>query len=695
MDVYSGVFNSTKRGFKLKIFTQKMKTVCVATVLALGLSAHASAGERYIVQYDSNGQGLKKGLDVKVEGNGWFAVELDENGKRAISAKAGFKSIEVDQKRFPMSLYNDTAGNPNSEQVEPYGYSQSQADQLTLQPGQKVCVIDSGIAGAPGETGGYNDDFNWDEITGDNDPGTGYWYTDGGPHGTHVAGTIGAVDNGFGVIGMAPGVPMHIIKVFNDAGWGYSSDLAKAANLCGQAGATIISMSLGGGGANSTEENAFKTFTANGGLVIAAAGNDGNNVRSYPAGYKSVMMVGAVDADNLIADFSQFPSNTVTIRGGKKPTTETNDGYGVEVSAGGVGTLSTVPAGAGTISSLSADGDAYAASSMENQGSVSGDTYSFGLGDAIDTGADGKICVIERGVISFHDKVLNCEDSGGIGAIIYNNVPGMLYGTLGDPNSTIIPVVGAAQEDGPALEEASTASIAVGPSDYDYFSGTSMATPTVSGVAALVWSNHPGCSNEQVRAALKDTAEDQGAPGRDDYYGYGIIKAKAASDALTPVCGGITEPSGDPTASFSFTCTGLTCDFDARGSSGNIVSYEWSFGGTGVEASHTFAASGTYTVTVTVTDNEDKTASASRNVTVSDGSVNIVLTGTRDGTGRNITLNWYGASGANVDVYVNGNLNNSTANDGSVTYMVNKRASYTFKICETGSTTACSNDVNL
>ena len=683
----------------MKTFTHKIGTACAATLLFLGLSAHAGAGERYIVQYDSNGQGLKRGLDVKVEGDGWFAVELDENGKKAISGKAGFRSLEVDQKRFPMSLYNDTVGNPNLVQVKPYGYFQSQADQLTLQPGQKVCVIDSGIAGATGETGGYNDDFNWSAITGDNDPGTGDWFRDGGPHGTHVAGTIGAVDNGFGVIGMAPGVPMHIIKVFNDAGWGYSSDLAKAANLCGQAGATIISMSLGGGGASSTEENAFNTFTANGGLVIAAAGNDGNSVRSYPAGYKSVMMVGAVDADNLIADFSQFPSNTATIRGGRKPVTETHDGYGVEVSAGGVGTLSTVPAGVGTVSSLSADGVGYAASSMENQGNASGATFHFGLGDAIDSGAAEKICVIERGGITFHDKVLNCEGSGGIGAIIYNNVPGMLYGTLGDPNSTSIPVVGAAQEDGAALEAALTASIAIGPSDYDYFSGTSMATPTTSGVAALVWSNHPNCTNEQVRAALKATAEDQGSPGRDDYYGYGIIKAKAASNWLTPVCGGITEPSGDPTASFSYSCNGLDCSFDASGSrdsgQGSIDGYSWSFGATGVTANYTFPGSGTYAVTVTVTDNDGNTASATKNVTVSGGASNIVLTGTRDGTGRTVTLGWTGASGASVDVYVNGNFNNSTANDGSASYTVNKRASYTFKICETGSTSACSNDLTL
>ena len=130
----------------------------------------------------------------------------------------------------------------------------------------------------------------------------------GGPHGTHVAGTIGAAKNGSGVVGMAPGVPMHIIKVFNEDGWGYSSDLAVAAEKCAAAGANIINMSLGGGAPNSTEENAFKAFTQKGGLAIAAAGNSGNNVRSYPAGYSSVMMVGANDANDQIARIFAIPS---------------------------------------------------------------------------------------------------------------------------------------------------------------------------------------------------------------------------------------------------------------------------------------------------------------------------------------------------------------------------------------------------
>jgi len=686
--------------------------IFAATILLATPTLQAGVKERYIVQHSGNSRGLKLGHAVKAQGRGWFAVELDEKGKSALRGKAGFVSLEIDPKRFPLSIYNDSVGSPDAEQVVPYGYYQSEADQLTLQPGQKVCVIDSGIAGSPGETGDYNQDFNWSEITGDNDSGTGRYDADGGPHGTHVAGTIGAVDNNIGVIGMAPGVPMHIIKVFNDAGWGYSSDLAQAAELCAYAGANIISMSLGGGGANNTEENAFNTFTANGGLVIAAAGNDGNSVRSYPAGYASVMMVGAVDANNLVAGFSQYPSDAITTGRGKKRVTTTNDGYGVEVTAGGVSTLSTVPSGVGTGVSLIVDGTSYSASAMENTGSASGATYNFGLGDQVDGGASGKICIIERGDISFEDKVINCETSGGLGAIIYNNEPGLLTGTLGTTGSTSIPTVGAAQESSAGLLAAAQASIVIGASNYDYFSGTSMATPTTSGVAALVWSNHPGCSNEDIRDALKATAEDQGAPGRDDYYGYGIIKAKAASDLLSAQgCDGNPPPpppgNNNPSAVFSETCALLACTFDASASSdsdGSISSYRWDFGNgdatesTSAVSNHTYAAAGTYTVNLTVTDNEGATDTSSKTVTVTDSTeppANITLTGERTNRGRTVTLSWSGASGNSVDVYVNGSLNGPTANTGDASYSVNKRRSYTFEICETNSRDRCSSPLGL
>ncbi|WOH39344.1 S8 family serine peptidase [Thalassotalea fonticola] len=519
-------------------------TSAIAISVATAFTAHA-ADDRYIIQVDNNNKGVVKALakklggELHIDANGFIAASF--KGKDLASVKGllnnpHVKLVEEDQRRMPSSVYSDDAGNAMTEQLTPYAVYQSQADQVTFnnQAGMKVCVIDSGLDRS-------NPDFIWGNISGDNDSGTGNWDENGGPHGTHVAGTIAAADNNLGVVGMAPGVDLHIIKVFNADGWGYSSDLAQAANLCASAGANIISMSLGGGRSNNTESNAFADFVANGGLVVAAAGNDGNNVRSYPAGYESVMMIGANDADNNIADFSQFPS--CTSGRGKKATN--NENICVEVTAGGVDTLSTYPAGMATSASLMADGANFASAAMENSGSVVGSTYNMGTAEATDAGANGNICVIDRGAISFHDKVLNCENSGGVGAIIINNEAGMLYGTLGDTNATTIPAVGAAFEDRAALMAATSADISIGTSDYGYMSGTSMATPAVSGLAALVWSNHSECSGTDIRNALKATAEDAGATGKDVYFGHGIVKA-AAADAYLTANGCSTTPDPEP-----------------------------------------------------------------------------------------------------------------------------------------------------
>ena len=532
-------------------FTVSALTVAVLSSVSANLMA-----ERFIIQVDNNNKGIIKALaknlggDVHLDANGFIAASFagkDLTQVKGLLNNPHIKLIEIDQKRHLMSLYNDDAGNPSTTQLIPYAVYQSQANQITFNPNtsMKVCIIDSGLDHT-------NPDFyrDNDNITGSNDIGTGNWFDHGGPHGTHVAGTIGADDNSFGVIGMAPGVSMHIVKVFNEEGWGYSSDLAHAAQKCSNAGANIISMSLGGGGSNSTEENAFSAFSNAGGLVLAVAGNDGNSARSYPAGYSSVMMIGANDADNNIASFSQYPSCAITTGRGKKRKTVSDETVCIEVTGGGVNTLSTYPAGMATSTSMTVNNIAYASSAMENSGSVWGSTYYMGTAEAIDNGAIGKICVIDRGAISFHDKVLNCQNSYGIGAIIINNEPGMLYGTLGAPNATTIPAVGAAFEDRTALLVPGSATIDIGVSDYGYMSGTSMATPAVSGIAALVWSNHATCTGEEIRSVLKATAQDSGASGKDAYFGYGIVQAKAASDYLTDNgCGGdvIAPPptSGD------------------------------------------------------------------------------------------------------------------------------------------------------
>lgn len=510
----------------------------IAMGICLSFSAHA-ADDRYIIQVDSANKGVVKnlakklGADINTEGEEFFAATF--TGKDLATVKGLLNNphiqlIEEDAKRKLLS-YSDDIGDPRDTQLTPYAIYQSQADQLTLQPNDfiKVCVIDSGLDRT-------NNDFDWTNITGDNDSGTGNWDESGGPHGTHVAGTIGAADNGFGIIGMAPGVPMHIVKVFNADGWGYSSDLAYAAEKCTDAGANIINMSLGGGRPTTAEENAFKAFTNEGGLVIAAAGNDGNDILNYPAGYQSVMMVGANDNNDQIAAFSQFPECTIVYNGKKgKNSQEIIDSTCVEVTAGGVNTLSTYPADMAATSVLNA-GEEFVPSSgftYSSHGDVSGEVHYMGLGKEVDTNANGKICLIDRGEITFDEKVLNCETSGGIGAVVVNNVDGMLNGTLGEETTTSIPALGADLKDRELLHSATTISVEVSSSDYGFMSGTSMATPGVAGMAALLWSNHQECTGTQIRDALKQTAFDAGASGRDNYFGYGIVKVADANEYLS------------------------------------------------------------------------------------------------------------------------------------------------------------------
>lgn len=157
---------------------------------------------------------------------------------------------------------------------------------------------------------------------------------------------------------------------------------------------------------------------------------------------------------------------------------------------------------------------------------------------------------------------------------------------------------------------------------YVNMSGTSMATPHVAAVAALVWSANPSWTNAQIRQALANSALDLGEPGRDTAYGYGLVQAYSALHSLG--WNGSNAPKNlEPVAAFNFNCTNLTCTFDASASydpDGTVTGYSWNFGdgstGTGVTSSRTYNAAGEYTVTLTVTDNSGAMASSTKTVTV-------------------------------------------------------------------------------
>lgn len=92
---------------------------------------------------------------------------------------------------------------------------------------------------------------------------------------------------------------------------------------------------------------------------------------------------------------------------------------------------------------------------------------------------------------------------------------------------------------------------------YASYTGTSMATPHVCGVAALVWSHYPKMTAAEIRHALETSAEDLGAAGRDDYFGHGLVNAKGALEvlqALAPIPVSKT-PTRPPTFSPSLSPT--------------------------------------------------------------------------------------------------------------------------------------------
>ena len=459
-------------------------------------------------------QAARGAVRVELPALNAVAVELPPAAIAALRRNPHFAYVEEDVKRWPLALSSPSNNPYQPGQRVPYGIAMVQADQLpdTQAGNRKLCIIDSGIDRAHEDLAGVPAD-------GVHDIGTGWWNTDENSHGTHVAGTIAALNNtGTGVVGVAPNgrLKLHIVKVFSADGWAYSSTLARAAQQCADAGAHVISMSLGGSLPSQTEIRTFHALAARGVLSVAAAGNDGNHTVSYPAGYPSVMMVGAVDAQRQWAPFSQF-------------------NHRMELAAPGVSVLSTVPMRSISEAALTVARETYAPGAMAGspQRSASAPLADFGLGERINPAVAGKVCLIARGTIDFATKVSNCQNSGGVAAVVHNNVAGSFNGTLGAA-VTVIPSVTASDAEGTRLKTqlGQSAVVTVAPVHYALFDGTSMATPHVSAVAALVWSYYPACTASQMRASLHKSALDLGPAGWDEQYGHGLVQAKAAYDRI-------------------------------------------------------------------------------------------------------------------------------------------------------------------
>jgi len=481
-----------------------------------------------------------------------FAANLTNDEIAALKASGTTISIEPDLERhaFADSVtpgQQTTAYGINAVNA-PAVWPVTRGKSLANGPAIHVAIIDTGI------------DYNFSELSGVFKGGFNFVARTGDPlddngHGTHVAGIIAAANDGAGVVGVASDVDIYSLKVLDTCGSGKTSDIMQAVQWVIDkkkeiGGNWIINLSLGAQERSDAEEAQFTSAANAGVLVIAASGNDYPNSTgvAYPAGYSTVVSVGAVDSTNKVASFSQRGPDLKVVAPGSAvlstfvtPLVSTNDGRKFAAQR------------ADYKDSVTKNDLKFAACPPATTGISS--TFVFcGFGGAatdFPASVKGKIALVSRGNdVAFFDKAQNASKAGAIGVVVFNNVPD-------DPEAPVSPgffttaktaaaIPGSApflfinQADGQALQATPNATITMsnGFEQFELLDGTSMASPHAVGAAALVWASSPNSTATNVATALEQTAKDLGDPGTDATYGFGLVNAYDAAKMLNPAAFG-------------------------------------------------------------------------------------------------------------------------------------------------------------
>lgn len=161
-----------------------------------------------------------------------------------------------------------------------------------------VAVIDTGCDLS-------HEDLRENLLKGKNFIENGAEPVDGNGHGTHVAGTIAAINNQYGMVGVAPKAKILPVKVLGDDGSGSNSSVADGIRWSVDNGAQILTMSLGSPYTSRNIEKALTYAIDHKVVIFCAAGNSGNNVDiMYPAKYSESISIGAISHDLTVSNFS-------------------------------------------------------------------------------------------------------------------------------------------------------------------------------------------------------------------------------------------------------------------------------------------------------------------------------------------------------------------------------------------------------
>jgi subtilisin len=324
-------------------------------VLALGLSAWpavtgAASGDpsTYIVVFYENqdpeaaARGLQQQYGIKLGG-------IYRHALKGAVIHASASQVPEIEKDYRVRLVEQNRVYSIAAQEIPTGIRRAYADMnpnLSIGGGDNlrvdsdVAVIDTGIDfDHPDLNLAMAIDCTW---SGPNEGTCAGTRDDGHGHGTHVAGTIGALDNDLGVVGVAPGVRLWAVKVLTNYGTGTTAQVVAGIDwVAGHAGEIeVANMSLGGVGESDVMDTAIEGAVGAGVTFVLAAGNRAMDVDNYhPAGQPDAITVSA------LADFDGLPGGlgTPTCREDIDDTRAyfSNFGAGVDVAAPGVCIYST------------------------------------------------------------------------------------------------------------------------------------------------------------------------------------------------------------------------------------------------------------------------------------------------------------------------------------------------------------------
>lgn len=517
------------------------RTALGVLVLLIAASASAAETQRYIVATTQPASQVTLNLRTIFGGfigpdqhdmraftliNG-FAANLTADEASTLRRSADVRYVEPVVER----VLHATSPIPG-QQVIPYGVTQVRAPEAWAghRSGEvNVVVLDSGVDYQhPELAGSYAGGFHAIEGTGDAMDDVG--------HGTHVAGIIGAANNAFGVIGVAPGIRLWGVKVVDETGHGYMDDVIAGLEWVVEqkktlGGRWVVNMSLGGTETSIAEHEAFTKAAAAGVIMVASSGNtstaSSQAAVEYPAAYPEVISVGAVGETSARANFS-------------------NAGPELDFVAPGLRIVSTVLSGGSFVSYAKSAGKVISTKPLTGSkiGGISGEYVYCGTGGANDfpAGVRGKIALIKRGGDTFAAKTRRADAAGAIAVAFFNHDESNYSFTLlptDDPGAQTYPwgiAVGMSKADGESLAAQGSGSmtIAYEPDDYDFKTGTSMSAPHVAGAIALLWTMAPDATPAQITNALITTATDLGNAGRDDLYGNGQVNVIAAAQMLSP-----------------------------------------------------------------------------------------------------------------------------------------------------------------